>query len=58
MESSERKMGHRSLRASKDHHKGDSDKYPPHPLAVELEEFCSACSKEDLAWLPGKSFFP
>lgn len=58
MKSSERQMGHRSLPASKDHHKGDSNKYPPHPLAIELEEFHLSCSKEDLAWLPAESFFP
>lgn len=58
VESREREMGHGSLPASKDHHKGDSDKYSPRPLAIELEEVGLSCSKEDLAWLPGESFFP
>lgn len=51
-------MGHKNLLASKDHHKGDSSKYPPRPLAIEPQEFCISFSKEDLARLPGESFFP
>lgn len=58
VESTERGMGYSSLPAPKDHHKGDSDKYSPCPLAIELEEDSLSCSKEDLAWLPGESFFP
>lgn len=57
MGSSEREMGQSSLPASKDHHKGDGDKYSPCPPAIELEVSLS-CSKKDLAWLPGDSFFP
>ena len=37
VKSNEREMRHSSLPASKDHHKGDSDKYSPHSLAAELE---------------------
>lgn len=58
MESSEREMRNSSLPASKDHHKGGSDKYTPHPLATEQEVVGLSCSKEDLAWLSGESFFP